>query len=404
MKDMMRSASARRAITSAGLLTLVAVAACGGTEAADAREQAAADAPISVGPENVAVVERATLAVGPLISGSLTAEREATIRAEVGGPVLAVLVEEGQRVSAGSVLARIDDTALRAQMLSARSAVASATSSSATAERELQRATTLVQAGAIADRDLEAARNGLDAASAQLAGARAQLAAAEQQLGNTRVTAPFTGVVSARPVNAGDVVSPGTALVTIIAPGEMRLDASVPAERLSEVRIGAPVTFAVNGYPSRTFTGRVTRINPAADPVTRQVRIQVAIPNAGGALVSGLFAEGRVASEERDVMVAPLAAIDQRGVTPVVYRVKGGLVERVEVQLGMRDEQTERVELIAGVTAGDILLVGAAQGISAGSAVRIGPSGDAAQTRTTPATPAAPAAPTPPAPGSDTTR
>ncbi len=401
MKDLIRKQSVHRGLTTAAAAALLALAACGGAGEADAREQDAADAAISVGAENIALVERTTLAVGPLISGTLTAERSATIRAEVGGPVVAVLIEEGQRVGSGAVIARIDDTALRAQLLSARSSVASATSLAQNAERELQRATTLVQAGAISERDLESARTGNDASTAQLAGARAQLAAAEQQLSNTRVTAPFAGVVSARPVNAGDVVSPGTALATIIAPGEMRLDASVPAERLSEVRIGAPVTFTVSGYPSRPFTGRVTRINPAADPTTRQVRIQISIPNAGGALVSGLFAEGRVSSEERDAVVAPLAAVDQRGITPVVYRVTGGIVERAEVQLGLRDDQTGRVELTSGVAVGDTLLVGAAQGISAGTIVRVGQSSDAAPApsavpaagSTTPATP--PAAPRP---------
>lgn len=366
--DIVRFARTRRAMVLA-LAAAGALGACGRSDAAEGDGQDAA--PLNVGPENVTVAERTTLATGPIVSGSLVPDREAAIRAEVGGPVLAVHAEEGERVAAGQLLALIDDSAIQAQVMSARSAVASARTEAQRAARELERTTTLVAAGALAERDLEAATTAHEAAQAQLAGAEAQLAAAERQLRNTRVTAPFAGVVSARPVHAGDVVSPGTALFTIVAPGSMRLEATVPAEQLSQVRVGAPVTFTVAGYPGRSFSGTVTRVNPTADPQTRQVKLQVGIPNVEGTLVGGLFAEGRVATEVRDGVVVPVTAVDRRGVSPVAYRVRGGVVERVEVQLGLQDEAGERVELVAGVMAGDTLLVGAAQGISPGTLVRV---------------------------------
>src|SRR5690606_2853960 len=199
-----------------------------------------------------------------------------------------------------------------------------------------------------------------DAANSQLANARAQLAAAEKALDATLVTAPFSGIVSDRSVNAGDVVTPGTALYTIVEPSTMRYEASVPAEQLGDVRVGAPVRFQVSGYPERTFDGRITRVNPVADPSTRRVRLLVSVSNSGGQLVGGLFAEGRVASRSVEALVVPDAAIDQRGVMPVVYRVDGGKVERVPVTLGLRDQQTERVQIEGGVAAGDTPLTGAA--------------------------------------------
>jgi len=78
---------------------------------------------------------------------------------------------------------------------------------------------------------------------------------------------------SARTINAGDFLAPGNAAYTIINPSTMRLEASVPAEALSAIRLGAPVEFTVNGYATRQFTGRITSINPVADPSTRQVRV-----------------------------------------------------------------------------------------------------------------------------------
>lgn len=380
----------RYSIISGGLLsravaglTLVWMMACARGNAAE-QDTLALDA-MSVGPENIVVATQTMLATGPIISGSLAPTREAAIRAELSGPVLSVHAEEGQPVGAGALLARIDDTAIRVQVQSARSAVASARVNSANAARELERTSTLVSAGALAERDLEASRTTSESAQAQLASAEAQLAAAEQQLRNTRVTAPFAGVVSARPVNAGDVVTPGTELFTIVAPGGMRLEAAVPAARLGEVSVGSPVTFSVAGYPSRSFKGTVRRVNPTADPSTRQVRIQVAIPNSEGRLVGGLFAEGRVASEEHEAVVVPLNAVDRRGISPLAYRVRNGEVERVDVQLGMLDEATERVELLGGIAAGDTLLVGAAQGISPGTLVRVSTPRDhaSAQSRST---------------------
>src|SRR5206468_2333175 len=151
---------------------------------------------------------------------------------------------------------------VRDQVLSAKSAVATAQSSVDLNERQLVRADALLKAGAIAERDVEIARNQVSAAQTQLANARALLANAQKQLDKTTIAAPFAGIVSARQVSAGDVVSPGNAMFTIVNPATMRLEASVPADQLAAVRVGQPVEFAVNGYPTRRFTGRVTRINP----------------------------------------------------------------------------------------------------------------------------------------------
>jgi RND family efflux transporter MFP subunit len=334
----------------------------------------------------LAVVQRDTIQSGPALSGSLAPEREAALRAEVGGTVTAALVEPGQPVRAGQVLARIETGGLNEQVLSARSAVTSAELAYETAQRNAERSDRLLQAGAIAARDAETARTQASAARAQLETARAQLAAAQRQLRNTEVTAPFSGVVGTKTVSRGDVVAPGAALYTVVDPSSMRLEASVPAEQLAQVRVGAPVAFTVNGYPGRRFAGRITRVSPVADPTTRQVQIIASIPNAGNRLVAGLFAEGRVAAESREAFVAPAAAIDQRGVTPSVVRVKNGRAEKVQVELGLADEGTERVEIRRGVQLGDTLLLGQAQGIAPNTPVRVRAVSDA---------PSAPTAATP---------
>ena len=327
--------------------------------------------PIQIGGENVVTVKRDIIVRGPIVSGELRAAQEATIRAELGGSVLQVSVEEGQTVRRGAVIARIEAATLDDARRSAESGVRAAENQLAVARREAERTQQLVSAGALAARDLEIARNNVSAAEAQLADAQSRLVSAQKQLGDTIVRAPINGVVSDRTVNLGDVVTAGTPLFTVIDPSSMRLEASVPSEELGQLRVGAAVMFTVRGY-EQPFEGRIERISPAADPVTRQVPIFVTVPNTGGRLVAGLYAEGRVVSASAEGLVVDANAVNEAGETPWVLRVRDGHTERVEVEVGVRDARTERVQLTTGVRDGDVLLRGAAQGITPGSAVTVG--------------------------------
>jgi len=331
----------------------------------------AGPAPVSVGPEAITVISVSTLNSGPAISGSLAAEKTASIRSEVSGAVVAVLADPGARVTKGAPLARVDDTVLREAWLSAKSAVTQALLAADIAHREAGRSEKLLAAGAIADNALESAKRNDLAAQAALEDAKSRLASAQKNLDNTVIKAPYDGVVSERQVNAGDIVSPGSPLFTLVDPGTMRLEGAVPADQLGLVHVGSPVKFVVTGYPGRDFTGTVTNVFPSADPMTRQVRLYVRIPNSGNGLVAGLYATGRVASSTRQGLTVPAAAIDQRGVKPLVTRLKNGKAEVVEVSLGMRDEGSDVVEIKSGLAAGDTLLIGAAQGITPGAPVKV---------------------------------
>jgi RND family efflux transporter MFP subunit len=352
------------------LLLTAALAACGAD--AERREDDGAERPaVQVGTENIVRAERGRIVTGPIVSGELRAAREATVRAELSGSMQQVVVEEGQPVRKGALLGRIEADPLQDAYRSAQTAVTSAENALAVARREAERTEQLVQAGALAARDLDVARNNVSTAEAQLADARARLVAARNQLGDAVLRAPIAGIVSARAVSTGDVVSPGTELFTIIDPSSMRLEASVPSDELSALRVGAAVRFTVRGY-EQPFEGRIERISPAADPATRQVPIFVAIPNTGGRLVAGLFAEGRVVVEQAEGLVVPLNAVNTSGEEAWVLRVANGRTERVPVTLGVIDRRTERVQIATGVQEGDILLRGAAQGITPGTPVDVG--------------------------------
>ncbi len=326
---------------------------------------------MQVGQENIVRVIRERIVSGPMISGQVRARDEATVRAEIAGPVAQVTVEEGQTVRRGALLGRIEGKALQDAQRSAASAVRSAEQQLALARREAERTEQLVKGGALAARDLDQAQAAVTQTEAQLADAQSRLATAQTQTGDAVLRAPLSGVVSVRSVNVGDVVSPGTPMFTIIDPSSMRLEASVPSDQLAALEVGGTVQFRIRGF-DQTFEGKIERISPTTDPATGQVPIFASIPNSGGRLVAGLYAEGRIVVESADALVVPSNAVNTSGAEPWVLRAANGKTERVAVQVGLRDERTERIAITSGVNDGDVLLRGAAQGITPGAAVQVG--------------------------------
>jgi RND family efflux transporter MFP subunit len=351
------------------MLVAVALAACNGAKADDG---ATAEVPPSIlRRDDILIVDSTLVESGPILSGTLRPKAIATLRAQVGGRVIDVYAEQGQQVRQGELLVSLDPAALNEQLLAARASVRSAEATAELARRNLERSQRLAQAGAIADRDVEQNAAAVDQAQAAVDDAKARLRAVEEQLIWTRVRSPFAGSVAEQPVNPGDVVQVGAALMTVVNPSLLELEATVPVEALPTLRPGAEVTFATSALAERRFTGTVDRVNPAVDPATRQLQLYVNVPNRQGRLVAGLFAEGRVSATKLVTLAVPFAAVDQRDGGATVRRVRGGRVESVPVTLGLRDEVAEKVQVTAGVAQGDTLLVGGALTISAGTPVRL---------------------------------
>lgn len=351
------------------LLPMLLLSGCNRGDAAGPKAEAPA---IALGAENVARVEARLLQSGPAISGALRARREATLRAEIGGALLENTADPGLAVKKGQLLARIEDGALSDQLRAAEQAVRAADNALVFARRDLERARQLAEGGALPAQGLERAETQVAMQEALLADAQARAAGAQLLHSRTRLRAPFDGVVSDRQARAGDVVQPGTPLFTVVDPSSMRLEAAVPAEGLALIRPGTPVHFTVSGYGARAFSGAIEQVNPVVDPATGQVRIAVDIPNAGGELLAGLFARGRVATESRTAPAVVADAVDPSTTPPSVLRVKDGKVERAPVVLGVRDEVADRIEVKSGLTPGDTVLRGSARaGIAEGTRVQL---------------------------------
>ena len=366
----MRYVHTRVLLTALAALALTA-AACGGRAAPTADATTAPAAVVQLAPENVATAAVADITSGPFVSGQLTPAREATVRAQIGGPLVSLTVDRGQSVRQGAVIGRIAARELDDALASAQVAVKSAENTLTVARSEAARTESLVRGGALAARDLEQARNLVSGAEAQLAAAKSRETGVRQQLDDTIVKAPLTGIVSDRPASAGDILSPGTPIVTIIDPSSMRLEAAVTSDQVSLVRPGATVRFRIRGLSNELVTGTIDRLSPTADPITRQVTIFVTMPNAGGKLIAGLFAEGRVDAETRRGVIVPMGAVDETGPTATVTRIRDGRAERVTVTLGIRQAEAELIEIRSGLAEGDVVILGAAKTLSPGIPVRV---------------------------------
>jgi membrane fusion protein, multidrug efflux system len=323
---------------------------------------------------DVATARRASLEDGIPLSGAL----EPKVRITVGAPFAEQLVEtyvnEGDRVDSGQAMAKFKDQVLAAAADYAASDVASQRMNVRVAEAESARAVTLFAEGAIAQRDRDNALAALEGARSRLSLAVSQAANAEDRLRSAVVRAPAAGVVSKRYAQAGDRVDNGKPVFELVDTRVLQLSASVPTQWLPDLRVGRPVSLIVAQMDSTVVSGRISRINPTADPATRQIQIYVDVPNARETLVGGLFVSGRVLTREApDAVAVPAVAVRREGEArvPYVYAVRQGRIARRLVTVGIADGDRALVEIRSGVAVGDTVVVGPIEGLVDGTPVQI---------------------------------
>jgi len=358
----------------AALAVVAALAACNKAPSApDAAATAAASAARSwlIAPEDVLTLENTALASGPVVTGSVQPERNADLRAEVSAVVLQVLKENGEQVKRGDVLVRLDETAIRDSVNSAEEAVRAARRTLDQSERMLERLTTLRASGMSSLQALEDADIRRNNAQSELAAAATRAAQARQQLQRTSVRAPFDGIVSERKVSNGDTAQVGKELIRVIDPASMRFDGLVSADQIGVVRVGQTVRFHINGYAGEEFSGKVRRVEPAADPLTRQVAVLVDFDGAPRARVAGLYAEGRIEAASAAALTLPEAALVRAGDKAYAWRLQGGALRKAAVTLGARDARSGQWEVRSGLAAGELVLRSANAGFQDGQKVEL---------------------------------
>ena len=336
------------------LVLALALGACGKLPGAPQKDAKAANtAPILLSAEDVVTIRNSSLASGPSITGSIQPERRADLRAEVSAVVLRVLKENGDVVKRGDLLVQLDDTSIRDTLAAADAAARAATQAHEQAKRQLERFTTLRASGMASAQQLEDAEVRRNNAQSDEQAAKTRVVAARQGMQRTEVRAPFDGIVSERKVSAGDTAQVGKELLKVIDPNSMRFEALISAEDVGRVKAGQPVQFRVTGYGDQEFVGKVRRVNPAANPTTRQVEVLVDLTGDKQPKLAGLYAEGRVSTESRSSLTIPASAIVRDGEKASAFRVKDNKLQKVAIALADRDARTGDYVLKQGLAEGD---------------------------------------------------
>jgi membrane fusion protein (multidrug efflux system) len=379
----------RRVVVSASLILLLAGVAlspaCSTADGKSVDRSTPESAPIVATP--VAATEQ-PIARFIRATGSLMAEDQADVAAEVAGRVIATPVERGTAVTEGTVLIRISPAEADAQASEAEANAAqiearlglksgtfdvnavpevqNAKASFELAQNEFNRIRALLDDRVVSQSEFDQRRTQMEAARQQyeaakngaaqqyqaLQGAKARVAIARKAVADTVVRAPFTGLVAERLVSVGDYVTKGLKIAVVVRMNPLRVQLTVPEQFVSAVAAGAPVVFEVDAYPGRQFAGKVRFVSPALEAAQRALTVEAVVPNPGLELKPGLFATARIEQPVRTpAVLVPAAAVHTIGGTSRVFVVLGDRAEERLVTVGQTVET--QVEISNGLKVGE---------------------------------------------------
>jgi RND family efflux transporter MFP subunit len=386
----------------------VALAAgCGGADPT-AAGAVAAPAPLVV--EAVPVATR-TVARRLRVAGSLMADEQAEVSAEIAGRVVATPVERGVRVAAGAALARLSSTEADAQLGEAEANAAqiaarlgaSGTADAADAvdvdrvpevrnaramldlaEAEFGRIQTLLEERVVSRSEFDQRRAQVEAARQQVEvarnaaaqqvqawrAARARILLARKAVDDTVVRAPFGGLVGERRVSVGDFVTRGTVVATVMRVDPLRVELTVPEQAMSRIRAGQTVVVSVDAYPGRTFDALVRFVSPALRADQRALTVEAVLANPDGLLKPGLFASAEIETPgDEPVPVVPAAAVQTVGGMSRLFVVRGDRAEERIVAIGQTIGAL--VEIADGVSPDDLVVVTRSPQLADGTRIQV---------------------------------
>ena len=323
------------------------------------------------------------------VTGTLAAQEEAEVAAEIQGRVIATPVERGTRVAEGADLIRISPAEAQAQAAEADAnaaqlegrlglsgekefeidrvpEVANARAQLTLAQGDFDRAKMLQEKkllsqadfdqksaqAEVARRQFEIARNGALQQYQALLAARARVTLARKALADTVVKAPFAGVVGERLVSVGDYVARGTKVASVLRTNPLRVQLTVPEQYSAEVAVGRSVSFEVDASPGQKFTGQVRYVSPALEANSRTLVVEAVVPNDSGALKPGSFATALIEQANRSPgILTPAAAVRTVAGTSRVFVISGDKAEERIVTIGQ--PVGDLIEITTGLKAGE---------------------------------------------------
>ena len=306
--------------------------------------------------------------------GNIAAWQEASVGAEIGGLRLAeVLVNVGDTVQRGQVLARFATDAVQADLAQARAVVAEASASAQEATANADRVRALLNTGVFSGQQSSQYLTAEQTAKARVESAKAVMAAQLLRLKNTEVRASDSGIISTRLATVGAVVGAGSELFKLIRQGRLEWRAEVGANELYRLPVGAAVSVAAAS--GSLVTGRVRTVAPTVDPQTRSGLVYVDLPSGPSrqaGLKAGMFASGEFELGSSPALTVPQQAVVVRDGFSYVFRLNADQrVSQLKVQTGRR--VGERVELLDGVGAESSLVASGAGFLNDGDLVKVAP-------------------------------
>jgi membrane fusion protein, multidrug efflux system len=288
--------------------------------------------------------------------GSLRSDESVVLRPEVAGRVSAIQFREGQPVTKGAVLIRLDPVVNDAEVQQARANMTLAKS-------KYDRSVDLAKQNFISSQAKDEAENNLKVAEAALSLAEAHLA-------KTTIRAPFSGVIGLRVVSVGDYVKEGADMVNIESIDPLKVDFRVPETYFRQVQTGQALSISLDSFPGKLYQGRVIAVNPLLDAAGRSVVIRAQVGNTDARLRPGMFARVRLVTRDvQDAMAIPEQAIVPEGDEQYVFRVMDGKAVRTKVETGQRRDA--KVEIVKGLGIDDVVVVAGQIKLRDGSPVNI---------------------------------
>lgn len=346
-------------VRAAVLVIALAVSACAEKGvAADkaAQEKAAKTLAASAIPVEVARPVRSEMLAMYSGTATLEAEADARIIAKVGGEVRRLLVEEGDQVRAGQVLAVLDDRQLRLQAAQTRAALAKA-------ERDFNRQVELHEKGLVSAGAFEGLKYDLD-------NQRAADDIARLSLSYSEIRAPFAGVVSERQVKLGQEIAIGTSMFRVTDPTPLKAAVHVPERELARLKTGQTASIAVDALAGRTFPAIVKLVAPTVDAATATFKVTLEVSDPKGDLKPGMFSRVGIVFERRSeaLTIPRIALLDTDGASNV-FVVTGGKAEQRAIKTGLSN--AGKIEVTDGLTGTEQVVVVGQNGLKDGNPVRV---------------------------------
>lgn len=274
--------------------------------------------------------------------GTFEPYRQNTIGSDASGKIIRLAVEEGDRISQGQLIAKIDDELLQLQLQNAEIGIEGQ-------KNDDSRYSNLAKENAVAGVQVEKTKLGLRSAEVQ----KKQI---QKQLRSTSIMAPFSGIVTKKMVDLGSVIGPGTPLVELTDISSLKLTVSVPERDVMKFRVGQNVSVYVDIYNNRSFDGKVTNINVVADK-SHNFKVQITVKNNKDTqIMAGMYGSVKLSNNKSiTAMSIPRRALVGSSKNPQVYVVRNGKAVLTSFNAGTSDG--EYIEVVSGLSENDQIVV-----------------------------------------------